>query len=428
MGLEAATYVNDLTATNPLSTDKRKQGDDHLRLIKSVLKATFPNSDRPFYFDSYEAITGNHTVDAADQNRVFGASSTGGAFTVTLPTDLGASLDGFRVSIVKLETNANRVTVAPNSGTINGVASLSITNVGDRIDAIWTGAEWVGVVTIAGIDRVAITTDTTVDASHFDKLLDVVPASANLTLTLPAVALYLGRTLRVKLNSATYTCTLTPNGAETIDGASTWLLESQYDSVLLLAVSGGWFVLGSQTAQSVIPVASGMDYWGSTAPAGWLLCYGQAVSRTTYARLFAKISTTYGAGDGTTTFNLPDKRGRVTAGKDDMGGSSAGRLTDQAGGLDGDVLGDTGGSETHALSIAELADHGHPMRLAIQSASTASSATSGGLLMDTAGATSYSAYNGAVSNTAGQQIGGTGDGTAHNNVQPTIIANYIIKY
>ena len=64
-----------------------------------------------------------------------------------------------------------------------------------------------------------------------------------------------------------------------------------------------------------------VPFAGSTAPAGALFCYGQTVSRTTYAGLFAVIGTTYGVGDGSTTFNLPDLRGRVAAGKSDMGGS-----------------------------------------------------------------------------------------------------------
>lgn len=69
-----------------------------------------------------------------------------------------------------------------------------------------------------------------------------------------------------------------------------------------------------------------LPFAGSAAPIGWLLCYGQAVSRTTYANLFAAIGTAYGAGDGSTTFNVPDLRGRVAAGKDDMGGTAASRL------------------------------------------------------------------------------------------------------
>lgn len=62
-------------------------------------------------------------------------------------------------------------------------------------------------------------------------------------------------------------------------------------------------------------------------PPGWLLSYGQAVSRTTYKNLWAAVGTTYGSGDGSTTFNLPDCRGRSLAGRDNMGGVAAGRIT-----------------------------------------------------------------------------------------------------
>jgi microcystin-dependent protein len=90
------------------------------------------------------------------------------------------------------------------------------------------------------------------------------------------------------------------------------------------------------------------DFAGADAPSGWLLCYGQAVSRSTYSALFAKIGTTYGAGDGSTTFNLPDCRGRVAAGKDNMGGTSANRLTAP---VNGDTLGAAGGSETVEFTV-----------------------------------------------------------------------------
>ncbi|XSC45842.1 tail fiber protein [Bradyrhizobium sp. RDT10] len=88
-----------------------------------------------------------------------------------------------------------------------------------------------------------------------------------------------------------------------------------------------------------VPLAAGMDYWGSTAPnSAFAFPVGQAISRTTYATLFALVSTTYGVGDGSTTFNLPDKRGRVSASLDNMGGSTASRLTDAVSGF-GDGLG-----------------------------------------------------------------------------------------
>ncbi|HWP27634.1 MAG TPA: phage tail protein [Xanthobacteraceae bacterium] len=97
-----------------------------------------------------------------------------------------------------------------------------------------------------------------------------------------------------------------------------------------------------QGGSVLIPPGVVMPYAGTSEPSGWLFCYGQAVSRTTYAALFSAIGTTYGAGDGSTTFNLPDLRGRTVAGKDNMGGTSADRLTNQSGGLDGDVLGASG--------------------------------------------------------------------------------------
>lgn len=146
----------------------------------------------------------------------------------------------------------------------------------------------------------------------------------------------------------------------------------------------------------------------TAASAGWVLCYGQAISRTTYAVLFAELSTTYGSGDGSTTFNVPDLRGRVIAGQDDMGGSSANRLTGVTGSVNGDTLGGTGGTETHTLVEAEIPAHTH------------TTPTSDGSFNATTGSNTS-----APSNTNGT-TGSTGGGGAHNNVQPTIILNYMI--
>ena len=154
-----------------------------------------------------------------------------------------------------------------------------------------------------------------------------------------------------------------------------------------------------------------VPYAGSAAPTGWLLCYGQAVSQATYAALYAVIGTIYGS-DAGGNFTLPDLRGRVVAGQDDMGGSSANRLTDQSGGVDGDVLGDTGGAETHTLTAAQLAAHTHTLALDQDSAI-------GGQVK--ARGTDGNGTSGSMN------TGSSGSGSAHNNVQPTIILNYIIK-
>jgi microcystin-dependent protein len=159
----------------------------------------------------------------------------------------------------------------------------------------------------------------------------------------------------------------------------------------------------------LVPAGVVSPYAGTSEPTGWLFARGQAVSRSTYAALFAAIGTTYGVGDGSTTFNLPDLRGRVAAGKDDMGGTSANRLTNQSGGLDGDVLGASGGAETHTLTVNELASHTHTITAAIRTGSAQSGS----------GDNECNNVNLTTNSTGGSQ--------AHNNVQPTIILNYIIK-
>lgn len=161
---------------------------------------------------------------------------------------------------------------------------------------------------------------------------------------------------------------------------------------------------------TVLPAGMLAPFAGAAAPSGWLLCDGSAVSRATFAALFAAVGTAFGAGDGSTTFNLPDARGRALAGRDDMGGTAAGRLTSGGSGVAGATLGAAGGAQTHTLSTAEMPAHTHNTGATIGGRNTS---TGGGETIVYAGST-YTSTS-------------TGGGSAHNNVQPTLVVNYIIK-
>ena len=196
---------------------------------------------------------------------------------------------------------------------------------------------------------------------------------------------------------------------------------------------------------SQVPVGVVSAFAGVNAPAGWLMCAGQAVSRTDYAALFNALSTTYGTGDGSTTFNLPDLRGRVPAGVDNMGGTAASRLTNTVL-TASNTLGATGGTQTHTLTEAQLASHNHTQNSHNHTQNAHSHTTGGspGIYRDYLGGGSSHAYlglstSGSVSNpyntdsvtatnqatTATNQA--AGGGAAHPITQPTLVLNYIIK-
>lgn len=114
----------------------------------------------------------------------------------------------------------------------------------------------------------------------------------------------------------------------------------------------------------VVPIGYSLewDYGAAQIPSWALLQYGQAISRTTYAALAALASAAsypHGSGDGSTTFNISDKRGRVVAGDDDMGGTAASRITAAISGTAGTVLGAAVGNEGVTLTTAQIASHSH---------------------------------------------------------------------
>jgi microcystin-dependent protein len=153
-------------------------------------------------------------------------------------------------------------------------------------------------------------------------------------------------------------------------------------------------------------------------PTGWLLCYGQAVSRSTYSALFTVIATTYGVGDGSTTFNLPDLRGRKPTGLDNIGGSDAGRLAAA------NTLGGTGGEELHTQTEAELATHDHDLE------DPAGEGTATNVISETGGALTVASGSNFryKTQTATGFTTDSGSSTPFNVMDPYILMNWIIKH
>ena len=202
--------------------------------------------------------------------------------------------------------------------------------------------------------------------------------------------------------------------------------------------NGTDWIVNSVNEVNTTPVGSILDYAGSSAPNGWFICQGQTVSRTVYSRLFSVLGTTFGAGDGTTTFNLPDLRSRVTVGL----------------GVDSwnDTLGETGGTNEVTLTEAQLPEHNHDKgTLNITSSGSHKHGYStnddqvGGLEAGNFQRAGNGNTSGLIGTGSGEnkltneshthsssdfdgETGNTGDGEAHTNLQPYIVLNKIIKF
>lgn len=180
--------------------------------------------------------------------------------------------------------------------------------------------------------------------------------------------------------------------------------QAQYDALSYAEKNDGTiYFVKDGTPESLIindssPIGAIQAYGGDTAPDGWLICDGSLVSRTTYSELFDVIGETYGAGDGSTTFNLPDLKGRAIIGE------GTGTATDAT----AHSLGDAGGKETHTLDITEMPSHNH------------SGSTLGWTPSNMGSGNAFRAVTDGSTNN-------TGGGQAHNNMQPYLVCNYIIK-
>jgi len=322
MALETGTYISDLVATNPTGSDPKSQGDDHLRLLKSTIQATFPN------------VNGAVTPTPAEMNVLDGA-----------------------------------------------------------------------VVSAADLTKLGQVTATSTELNYVDGVTSAIQTQMDLKAPLASPAL-----------TGTPTVPTAAQGTDTTQAASTAFVRAELPVL--------------------IPAGSMTMFGGASVPTGWLACDGSAISRTTYADLFAAIGTAWGVGDGSTTFNLPDMLGRAPIG---VGTGS---------GLTARSLGDSVGAETHQLSEAEMASHNHGVSqgththtvTAYESLNNPSANVgyqlTGALFAGQEIAVEPSVYQGGqVDGTAtiNAASAGTitestiGSDTAHNNMQPSAAVNFIIK-
>jgi len=221
------------------------------------------------------------------------------------------------------------------------------------------------------------------------------------------------------------------DSSEYISGDGTDLTISSGNNITL---DGNVDITGSLSLDSNsiygLPIGSVISYTNNTPPSGYLMCDGSAISRSVYAQLFTIIGTTYGVGDGSTTFNLPNIEGRTIVGK----GSE----------VEFNTLGKTGGEKTHVLSTAEMPVHNHTttenshrhispicMNPGLQTyyGETNITETTTGLYYEVGNTAEGNEVLGYTSSsTTGITIDNTGSGEAHNIIQPYITLNYCIKY
>jgi microcystin-dependent protein len=192
--------------------------------------------------------------------------------------------------------------------------------------------------------------------------------------------------------------------------------------------------------QLSVPVGTILPFTGSSAPNGYVLCFGQAISRTTFSVLNAiynALSYPYGNGDGSTTFNVPDLRGRQIVGVDNMGGTAANRVTSSGSGIAGTTLGATGGTQNLTILQANLpnvnwtvTDPGHTHNLTYNGVTAASQQIAVAFSQSVGGSGNGQAGNNALSvasATTGITVASGGSGTALQSMNPTIMLNYILR-
>lgn len=323
-------------------------------------------------------VTTSRALTATDRSNVLLASAATGAITLTLPTAASVK-NGFALSVLKSDTTANTVTIARSGAdTIGALAEVTkvLSTANDAITLVSDGlSRWYSL----NISSLLIST---VNGK----------VGPNVTLNLSDIG-------NVTMGTPATNQVLTYNGTS-------------------------WAPAAPQIF--AMPAGTIVNYAGITAPTGWLFCNGTFYAHTAYPALYTAIGGTYGW--TASTFAVPDLRGRVVAGLDNMGGAAAAnRITAAVSGITGTTIGSAGGTQAHTLTVAEMPAHGHPFASTSINDSSPRQDATGGFMVRSNTQFLAPAFSGSASFLSGQQIGGAGGNGAHNNVQPTMVMNYIIK-
>lgn len=142
MSLEAGGYISDLVSSNPPGTDRKSEGDNHIRLIKAALQQTFPNANKVFRFPaSVASYAGNYSVTFPDDyGKIIPINALAAARFVSLPAPSGVNADGFCFTVVKADHSNNTVSVSGTANNVNGEAALVLHQRFQRADFYYSSA------------------------------------------------------------------------------------------------------------------------------------------------------------------------------------------------------------------------------------------------------------------------------------------------
>jgi len=206
-------------------------------------------------------------------------------------------------------------------------------------------------------------------------------------------------------------------------GSTTWVpILAVFVGIARKLANGSWDTISTfeyrrdTNLESAIPAGTIAPFAGASAPTGWLLCDGLERSIDEFPRLYSVIGTNFGGDTEQGVFQVPDLRGRAAIGKDDMGGTAANRVTTAGSSINGAALGAAGGAENVTLTVAQMPPHTH----GLPTVAGRNTLPDGGdtVVMNNAAGTAFNS----------RSTGGTSGVTqAHQNMQPSLVTNYIIK-